>query len=46
MEEATPPFKIQNVTLFEPLGSRSTGELLPALDRVWVRFHFLHWASQ
>ena len=41
MEEATAPFKIQNVTLFEPLGSRSTSELLPALDRVWVRFRAL-----
>ena len=41
MDEATAPFKIQNVTLFEPLGSRSTSELLPALDRVWARFRAL-----
>ena len=41
MEEATAPFKIQNITLFEPLGSRASNEVLSALDRVWVRFRAL-----
>eukprot|EP00435_Cladocopium_sp_Y103_P011438 s3784_g3.t1 len=41
MEEATAPFKTQNITIYEPLSSRSSNHVLATLDRVWARYRSL-----
>ena len=41
MEEATRPIKVQNVTLFEPLASRQTSELVKGMERIWSQLRAL-----
>ena len=41
MQAATERVTVQNVTLFEPLASRQTHEVIQGLDRIWAQYRAL-----